>query len=297
VSALYIGTLDTELLGNWEQPLAGDVLMLLTLWGYRMVSTRSLRGRAAFGYGLAWGVGALLTPSLLTAAAGYVLLAGFEYRDKLASFTRIAALYAAGIVLALSPWMVRNYLALGGIVWTRDSIGLELSVSNGPSAHWSNLEQGPRMRMMHPSWNLAAAQEVVRVGELAYFREKREEALRWIGQHPTEFGRLTAQRAFHFWFPPGKSRAHDAMLASLTLAAMAGFALLRRRSPAAFAITAVVWALYPLVYYIVQWSPRYRQPIDWTLMACAGVLVAELAAKVLPAWSYTDGQWKPKVVE
>ena len=61
------------------------------------------------------------------------------------------------------------------------------------------------------------------------------------------------------------------MLALLTLMAGVGLALLGRVGNPGFAIVAAVWLTYPLTYYLMQWSSRYRLPIDWSLLLCAGV--------------------------
>jgi hypothetical protein len=109
------------------------------------------------------------------------------------------------------------------------------------------------------------------MGELAFNEERKQEAVRWIKDNPGEFARLTFQRALHFWFPAGRNAAHGAVLALLTLMAWAGLAILWRGGNAAFPIVAAVWLTYPLTYYVIQWSSRYRLPIDWSLLLCAGV--------------------------
>ena len=40
-------------------------------------------------------------------------------------------------------------------------------------------------------------------------------------------------------------------------------------------MTVVIWVMYPLTYYVIQWSSRYRQPIEWTLILCASVALCE----------------------
>jgi hypothetical protein len=128
---------------------------------------------------------------------------------------------------------------------------------------------------MHPSRYRPATEKLLAQGEIAFNEDRKREAIEWIRSHPQQFASMTAQRTIHFWFPPGRNRAHALALAGFTLLAFAGlFILWRQRSPA-FAITAVVWVMYPLLYYIIQWSSRYRQPIDWSLILCAGVAVYE----------------------
>ena len=54
---------------------------------------------------------------------------------------------------------------------------------------------------------------------------------------------------------------------------LAGWLRLRRLAPAAAQATAVVLLTFPLVYYAVSWSSRYRMPIEWVLVLLAGVAV------------------------
>jgi hypothetical protein len=61
------------------------------------------------------------------------------------------------------------------------------------------------------------------------------------------------------------------LLAAFTLAAWAGWAVLWRRRNAGYLLVGVIWLTYPLTYYLIQWSSRYRLPIDWSLILCAGV--------------------------
>ena len=180
-----------------------------------------------------------------------------------------------GGLLALSPWIIRNYVTLGGFVWGRDNFGLELSLSNGPGAHWSNPQNRPRIFSMHPSRYPPATLKLIAQGELAFNADRKREAVEWIQGHPREFTALTLQRAVHFWFPSGRNRAHQMALAALALIAFAGFAILWRRGNPASAIIAAIWVMYPLLYYVIQWSSRYRQPIDWTLILCASVAFYE----------------------
>jgi hypothetical protein len=272
LGVLYIGAFDTELKGDWEGPLAGDLLLILVLWGCRILRQRTPRPVEAVCYGLLWGAALLVAPALMPVGVALAALAfAGRYQKDAPGILRALACWAAGTVLVLSPWIVRNYYTLGGFVWGRDNFGLELSVSNGPGAHWSNPLNRPRIFSMHPSRYRPATERLATMGELAFNRERQEEALAWIRQNPGEFSRLTLQRAIHFWFPSGRNKAHQAALALFTLLAFAGFFLLIRYGGPGYWIVAAVWLSYPLTYYVIQWSSRYRLPIDWSLILCAAL--------------------------
>lgn len=276
VSAVYIGAFETELKGNWEGPFAANVLLLLVLWGYRVAWRRMPAPLEGLCYGVAWGVALLIAPSLLPVAIGLALLVCASRGRKAPRMVAVALLWpVVGCLLALSPWIIRNYLTLGGFVWGRDNFGLELSVSNGAGASWSNAENHDRIFTMHPSRYRPAAERLLAQGELAFNADRKREAVEWIESQPREFAVLTARRAVGFWFPPGSNRAHRMALAVFTLLAFVGLILMWRLVNPAFAITAVIWAMYPLLYYVIQWSSRYRQPIDWSLILCASVAVHE----------------------
>src|SRR5208283_3839866 len=107
------------------------------------------------------------------------------------------------------------------------------------------------------------------------------EALRWIRSHPRQFGWLTLQRIYHFWFPEMKRPLQTMVLAFLTVATIpAWFYLLKRRLLLGYGLL-TIWLLYPPVYYVVQASPRYVYPIQWTiyLLASQSILLGYLSLK------------------
>lgn len=274
LGAFFIGAFDTELKGDWEGPLAAAVLMLLLLWAIRWKQSPDWQARSLFAYGLAWGIALLISPSLLPVLFG-IVAAGAIYvgRNRPKHYAKTLLYMAIGVVLILVPWIIRNQLRLGGFVWGRDNFGLEMWVSNGPGAHWSNPRNGPRIYKVHPLRSPEAAEQVRMHGEIAFNRRCMDEARTWVISQPAEFARLTALRAVHFWFPPGRNRVHQIGLAVVTLAAWVGFGFARARSGEMFAMVCIIWLTYPLAYYVVQWSSRYRVPIDWTLILCVSIAI------------------------
>ena len=51
-----------------------------------------------------------------------------------------------------------------------------------------------------------------------------------------------------------------------------------RRVPAAWFLLTVA-AIYPLLYYVVVSDVRYRYPVLWLSLLCAGYLLSELASR------------------
>lgn len=275
-SAIHIGAFETELKGDWEGPMAANALLILVISAYRIGWRRLPTPVEALCYGLGWGVALLIAPGLLPVGVGLAML-GCAAAIRRAPHESVKALllFSLGCMLALSPWAIRNRLVLGGLVWGRDNFGLELSVSNGPGASWSNPENHDRIYSMHPSRYLPAAQKVRAQGELAFEADREREAIGWIRGHPREFVRLTENRVWHFWFPVGRNRVHQLALATLTLLAIAGLVVMWRRAHPGFTLTTLIWTTYPMLYYVIQWSSRYRQPIEWSLILCASVAAYE----------------------
>jgi hypothetical protein len=164
---------------------------------------------------------------------------------------------------------LRNYRVLGGFVWTRSDFPLEVWVSNNDYAR-PNLNDNEQAGLRyHPSDNEELRGMIRNVGELAYQRKLRGEALQWIKSHPRQFMWLTLQRMYYFWFPEMKRPVQTLALALITLASIPGLIfLLMRRQLVGYGLLTVLLA-YPVVYYIVQSHPRYVYPIQWTLYLLA----------------------------
>jgi 4-amino-4-deoxy-L-arabinose transferase-like glycosyltransferase len=275
ISAVYVAAADTELRGDWEGPLAANLLMLLILWGFRMTQRRVPNWRWGILYGLAWGAALLVSPALAPVAGGLAILGLCTFGAR--RILSVLVCFYLGIVLATLPWVARNYATFGTFIWVRGNLGLELSVSNGPGAQWSNPQNQARIFSMHPSRYPPATLKLLQQGEAAFNADRQREAISWIRAHPREFTALTVSRTFHFWFPPGRNPIHRLALALLTVAAYSGMAVLWKQESPAMPWVAVTWITYPLVYYVIQWSSRYRQPIDWSLILCAAVACMEFS--------------------
>jgi hypothetical protein len=141
-------------------------------------------------------------------------------------------------------------------------------------------------RTAHPSQTASEALLVRSMGEIAYNAQKQTEAEDWIRSHPGEFARLTAHRVIAWWFPPGGIRTP--INALVTILAFAGLVLIWRAARPLGVVFLATWIVYPLVYYIVQWSSKYRSPMDWELCLCAGVAIYFATLKLAPSVFRTD---------
>ena len=165
--------------------------------------------------GLLAGAGALVSPTLLLPLGlGFAWLSWLCLRGAIDRRWWSGA--AAGIVLVaacLLPWGLRNQQALGSFILTRSNFGLELAQGNAPPSvalpgDEAALEPGGRrfteasIDRLAPLRSLAAAQEVARVGEIAFMRAKTQQALGWIRADIPGFLRRCLVRLRLWLLPP-----------------------------------------------------------------------------------------------
>jgi hypothetical protein len=262
---------------RWETTLSALVIVVLILLTTRWWQTPRPSRSYTFFLGLAWGAGMLCCPILLPVFLLILLFfAVSAWTRKQPQWQLTVAIAALGMAVAVAPWTIRNYRALGGLVFVRSNFGIELSISNHPEAHVSfadNLSIGfPNnyYHQHHPWASEANAEKVRQWGEREYNRQCLRQAVNWIRADPRRFATLTLERAVFFWFMPIKGQPLKAfLLIPWTLLAAAGLWLaLSRRLSLAYLLLCL-WIGYPLVYYIVETDARYRYPIDWTFTLLA----------------------------
>jgi len=273
----------------FESPWAAAVNLAVTLLAAAWIGKPSPARALAFG--IACGVALLLLATVVPALLAILLFACFSVRRQC-----LVAVLAAAAVIA--PWMVRNFLVFGGWVPFRSNFGLELAVSNNDCASFSlqqNLDTGCHITG-HPYRNATEAARVREMGEIAYNRQRLRDALDWIRANPRKFLALTAERIVAFWFPhdthdlpailgtPG-FRLHFLMTVLLTPLGFAGLAMLYRSDRLSASLLAAWLALYPLVYYIIQSSDRYRLPVLWVTYLLGALPIRRLLDRLASHWA------------
>ena len=260
----------------WEAPYLALLILALVLCMDRILGGQG-SGGLVVSTAVLWGVVFLLSPVPLLvylALMGWILILRRVPRAQMLALLLIP-------VLIVAPWVVRNYLAFHHFVFIRDNLGLELANSNSPCATYSFQVNVGKHCYPHPNDDRVEAMRVQAMGEYAYNQQKMAQALNWIRSNPAKFATLTRQRFLAFWFfTPVPSIQHAPVkvvaVGVLTLLGAGGLFLLWRRQPAS-AVLCLVWVLfYPPVYYLVAFTPRYRDPILWTSFLPAAYLAAEL---------------------
>jgi hypothetical protein len=176
---------------------------------------------------------------------------------------RCGLVLAALSGLVVAPWLVRNWVVLGGFVPLRSNVGLELAVGNRPGVDGRTYSDG--FDQVHPYRSDAERARLAELGELAYMREKKQLALTWIAEHPEEFARLSLRRALLFWLSPGEP-LHLPVQALVGLGAVLAWFGLCRRNPLAAQILACALVGAALPYCITHVEQRYRFPIEGLLL-------------------------------
>uniref|UniRef100_Q029T0 Glycosyltransferase RgtA/B/C/D-like domain-containing protein n=1 Tax=Solibacter usitatus (strain Ellin6076) TaxID=234267 RepID=Q029T0_SOLUE len=218
----------------------------------------------------------LLNPALVTVCVlwlGFVVLSTPSPVRSRVTLT-LAFLAVAGMVCV--PWTLRNRHELGAYFFVRDNLGLELYAETGDCSQSAPLICHD---MRHPNQSVSEAVALRELGEVPYNRSRLRLAVQWIGSHPAEFARATCRRIGQFWFPsPGASPVYEYSQWVVTILSAAGLVLLFRDRNRALPFVAASLTIYPLLYYVVQSSIRYRMPVLWLSLLPAGLVMQRMAA-------------------
>lgn len=267
-----------EVKGEWTAVWCGLALLLLTFllvrsWQAKQVSTWKAAARGA-----AFGIALWFTPVFLPVMVGWLIAELWLARRRITPGRMSAVLVsAATMTLFQVPWALRNAEVLGKPVWSRDNFGLELQLAFQDYALPYYLDTRTNLtnhgvEFQHPNSSAKEAARVREVGEIAYNAAKLEQAKTWMSGHPVRSLQLIASRTLGFWFPYRIGVARFLLHSGISLIALWGWWLLRRRHWLLFVALGVIWLAYPLVYYIIQNEPRYAYPIFWSKLLAAGSL-------------------------
>jgi hypothetical protein len=239
----------------------------------RWSTGRTTPGRSLL-LGASAGAAFHVQPALLLVVIGWM---AFELWWRRGRRNRLhSTLVVVGVVLACLPWGWRNYRAFHAVFFVRSNFGLELRMSNNDSAAAAMVVMDRQVGhvYVHPRASEAEARKVQELGEAVYMQQARRQALDWIAAHPGTFVRLTALRAVHWWLGPLYDPPTALVVTTLTLLALVGaWRTLPTIALPARAALLVPFATYPLVYYLVAYMPRYREPLDWLFLLAAGTAV------------------------
>ncbi len=175
----------------WDRALTGLVVSLLFLMTLDLANSDRLRAWA--GYGLLWGIAALIDAVVLGAFPFLAGWACYRLRQKGRNWFAPAVTAAFVLCLTITPWLVRNHRTFHHPVFLRDAFPQALLVGNlGNTLHWWN-------GAADPCGSDAEMAEYRRLGELAYETEKWPEAVAMIEGHPGTFVWRSVRRFIYMW--------------------------------------------------------------------------------------------------
>ena len=279
IVAALLGTVSiyTPIDTRWECLLTGLFLVLTFLATETTLRSQSVK--ASLGTGALWGLLILTNPVVLLLLFAWPVYWIWELRKKIhKKLIKSLAITAVTALLVVTPWIVRNYVRFGTFVFVRDCLGIQLQHGNNDCAASTLQEmiQSGCHALSGANLSAAIAANLATAGEVQFNRVKLHEALHWMASNPRGFAVLTLQRFRLFWFPDLDSFWQTALVWAITLLSLIGLRLMFRNGLGA-SVIASTWLLFPLMYYISPFEPRYRYPILWTSLLPAGYALVEIS--------------------
>lgn len=239
-----------------------------------------------FGLGLLWALIFLTNPSVVSFLPVAFLWLAYPLRHHFRAAAGLLAVAGLAFLLGISPWVIRNYRVFGTLVLSRTDLGEELWAGNhegGNGLYWGGMVRKP--------WDPA---KLRRIGELAYMRERRDNAFLFIRGHPDQFAIFTLRRIGYFWcdtpqlrgwgnpdyipfaprLDPDLSTRH-AIYFGFSFLAFWGLWTAWRKRVRGTALFAGLFLFYPLIYYITHCHPRYEFPLTPEMMLLVIYLLHE----------------------
>lgn len=265
---------------RWECFLAGALLLLAFLGSERSLAHGKVYWSCAIG--VLWGILILTQPVMVPLLAAW-LLCSFAFaasggRPKIASRS---ALIVAVALVTVSPWIVRNYVRFGTFIFVRDCLGLDLYTSNYPCVAptlQETMRSGCHART-NPNTSRDVSAQLLAAGEPQYNSTRLHAALAWIDHNRGRFLALTFRRFRLFWFPDLERQWEAVLVWGVTVLSFVGIRLMGKKSRVASALIITAWLVFPLIYYVSTYDPRYRYPIYWTSLLPAGYAAGEVGRR------------------
>lgn len=256
-----------------DEWLAAIIGVLLTLYALRLARRETLKRSSAVAYGGAWGALMYVHPAMAAILPLHMLVILFAFGRPSSQRLAFAGIVPAAFLLAILPWVVRDRIVMGGWMFMRDDLGMELEVSNGDGATpavQANLATG-WFCSQHPNCSHPVALRILAAGEREFNREAMVTAVSWIRSHPARFADLTVRRVIAFWIGERSERGVVAVRIVLSFLGLTGFWLMWRgglRIEAA--LLGAFWIAYPVIFYLIQRIDRYQVPMYPAILLPAG---------------------------
>ncbi len=266
----------------WENALTTLLLSLLIWLSLLLDEGRHLP--AWIGYGILWGIAALTNPTVLAVLPFLLLWIAWRHHRTARAWFVPTAVTALMIIAVVTPWTIRNYRVFHKFMPLRSNFWMEVRVGN--TGDISDIYPD----WAHPSTSAAQWNELHKLGEVAFMREMRELAVRFIRENPSVFGWLTWKRIVFTWtgfwsLEPEYARGEPFQLpntffcSTLTVLGLMGLAVMWRHRREWIVPYVAVLGAYPAVYYITHPSMDYRHAIDPMLVILVAYAVQSFVVR------------------
>jgi hypothetical protein len=268
-----------EVGGEFETPLTVAALLALVTVVRRAIDSEHPTVVTGAQLGLATGLGAYFTPTVLPIAALATLAGARLVRWTPRGLLAVLAGATLAFAIVIMPYTLRNYHTFGAWFLMRDNFGIELSISNGPGARATQSENaavGGRLNH-HPGNSRSSAVMVRELGEAEYNRRLQRAAITWMVANPNESLKLVAQRMAYMLLPYSIRWYQRVLAAAISLMSIAGCVFLwRSRYRVGIGCLAASVAGYLLAYLLIEHDMRYMYPALFLESLIAGSFAAVL---------------------
>lgn len=267
----------------WAITLSAFLFSLIFLLALRLQHSAAAKDWLTFG--ILWGLIALTDTAILSMLPLFTAWLCYRLRQQGMALGRALTAFTVAFVAIVSPWLVRNYLTFGELVFIRSNFGIELHLGNYEGS--TGLSAG---RLLHPAGNEHEFEKLREMGELSYAAESERQALSFITGHPRTFAWLTMKRVLYFWTGTAQLmqifrlsgrfvEVRYILFASISLLAFFGLFMAFRNGHPAVTLFAIVMIVFPAIYYITHPTPRYRHPIEPAMVLLGVYAMTTLSAR------------------
>ena len=212
-----------------------------------------------------WALLALTNPAPLSVMPFALLYAAYENHRAGARWMRSLVFSCVLFGAVVSPWLIRNEVVFGKLVFFRSNYWFEFHMGN---FHGSN---GMGFTGFHPGVNPKEFHKYAAWGELRYINYYKHESFAFIQKYPSEFIALTLHRTLWFWDgTPLNYWTREWWKPwefwPLSLLGWLGLIFVCTRRPSGWILFASVLIVYPIPYYLAYPVAKYRHAIEPELL-------------------------------
>jgi 4-amino-4-deoxy-L-arabinose transferase-like glycosyltransferase len=257
----------------WEYALTGLLFTTCFCIAQRLHHTTNLW--TWLGWGALCGLTALSNPAILSSIPFLLLLALYKVYKAGGRWLINGALTSVALIAVLTPWVVRDYRALGVLCPIRDNIWLEFYADDFGNAPLDTSSPPSADGRPYPASNPAELRKYLAMGETAYLAEKHSMSLDDFHRNPHYAFLITKtlRRIVYFWtgywsFSAEELRAQPFTpencfyVSCLTLLMLRGIRRFWRQNRTALWPYLVLICIFPITYYLTKPIMDYRQAIE-----------------------------------